>query len=177
MHLKYRKFSKEPLLALKLFRHILERIARTDILQQERFMSMKKGYTHHLGFAVAVFISLLSSIVLVVILFLIPTEPNALVITTGCLILFTTILTNLLIYVPKVIIIERGGDPLSMELFPSLGAAFVFLKIFAGENQLPNVGSGRSLGLPKIDFAAGKIELNDNNYLTNNAEYHHGKKF
>ncbi|CAH1803320.1 unnamed protein product, partial [Owenia fusiformis] len=104
------------------------------------FVSMKKGFSHFSGFAVAVFVSLLSSIVLVVISFLIPTEPNALFIITGCLILFTTILTTLLIFISKAIIIAKGGDPLSMKLFSPIGAAFGFLETVAGEGQMARFG-------------------------------------
>ncbi|CAH1790803.1 unnamed protein product, partial [Owenia fusiformis] len=86
------------------------------------FMSVKKGFVHFSEFVIAVFTSWLVSIVLVVISFLIPTEPNALFIIYGCLILFTTILTTLLISIPKATVIARGGDRLSQKLFSPIGA-------------------------------------------------------
>ncbi|CAH1791923.1 unnamed protein product, partial [Owenia fusiformis] len=48
------------------------------------FMSVKKGFVHFSEFVIAVFTSLLVSILLVVISFMIPTEPNALFIINGC---------------------------------------------------------------------------------------------
>ncbi|CAH1778904.1 unnamed protein product, partial [Owenia fusiformis] len=140
-----------------------------------RFMSVKKGYSHFSGFAVAVFMSLLTSIVLVVISFLIPTEPNALFILTGCLVLITTLLTTLLILTSKVIIIAKGGGPLYMKLFSPIGAAFGFLETVAGEGQLPGLGAAKSLNMPEVALAAGKIELSDRKSVLDNADHHHDK--
>ncbi|CAH1790802.1 unnamed protein product, partial [Owenia fusiformis] len=122
------------------------------------FMSVKKGFVHFSEFVIAVFTSLLVSIILVVVSFLIPTETYALFIIYGCLILFTTILTTLLIFIPKATVIARGGDRLSQKLFSPIGAAFGFLETVAGEGQMPGLGGSKSMEMPSVALAAGQIE-------------------
>ncbi|CAH1776391.1 unnamed protein product [Owenia fusiformis] len=139
------------------------------------FMSMRKGFFHFSGFAISVFTSTLVSIVLVIVSFLIPREPNALFIITGCLIVFTTILTVLLIFIPKAIIIARGGDPLYQKLFSPISAAFGFLETIAGEGQMPGLGAVKSYRMPGVALAVGRIEPGGQTSVLCNAYHHHGK--
>ncbi|CAH1778533.1 unnamed protein product [Owenia fusiformis] len=139
------------------------------------YMSMKKGFSHFSGFTLAVFMSILSSIVMAIISFLIPTEPNALFAITGCLILFTTILTTLLIYISKIIVIAKGGDPLSMKFFSPIGAAFGFLDNVAGEGQMPELGADNSVNMPEVALTAEKTELSDNKSVLHDADHNHDK--
>ncbi|CAH1776652.1 unnamed protein product, partial [Owenia fusiformis] len=93
----------------------------------------------------------------------------------GSLILLTTYLTTLLVFVPKAIIISRGDDSLSQKLFSPIGAAFGFLDTVAGEGQMPGLGADRSLSMPGVALAAGKIEKSDQMSTLYNAYHHFGK--
>ncbi|CAH1778485.1 unnamed protein product, partial [Owenia fusiformis] len=93
----------------------------------------------------------------------------------GCLIIFTTILTTLLIFIPKAIIIAKGGDPLSIKLFSPIGAAFGFLETVAGEGQMPGLGAAKSLNMPGVALAAGKIGRSNQGSDLSNAFHQHGK--
>ncbi|CAH1791924.1 unnamed protein product, partial [Owenia fusiformis] len=104
----------------------------------------------------------------------IPTEPNALFIINGCLILFTTILTTLLIFIPKATVIARGGDRLSQKLFSPIGAAFGFLGTVASEGQMPGLGASKSMKMPGVALAAGTIERSGYNTSLYKEYHHHG---